>query len=182
MRLILHDALIEWADFFSFCGRRREVDRWIGFAVSLRRPITCAALALIIGAKIDGIPMNAERVRPGRTRGEGREGGGGGEGRRGAVGKEGRDGGGVLLAWENRASAASLLPFLRHLCWLERKGRGGSVNAAAHVFPSLPLWCRGCLFQIKATPQLFAFGVANLAGSIFSALPGSASLSRGEPL
>eukprot|EP00752_Nemacystus_decipiens_P016306 g14582.t1 len=32
--------------------------------------------------------------------------------------------------------------------------------------------------EIKATPQLFAFGVANLAGSIFSALPGSASLSR----
>ncbi|CAN0246797.1 unnamed protein product, partial [Hapterophycus canaliculatus] len=32
--------------------------------------------------------------------------------------------------------------------------------------------------EIKATPQLFAFGMANLAGSIFSALPGSASLSR----
>ncbi|CBJ48292.1 sulfate permease [Ectocarpus siliculosus] len=32
--------------------------------------------------------------------------------------------------------------------------------------------------EIKATPQLLAFGVANLAGSIFSALPGSASLSR----
>lgn len=42
--------------------------------------------------------------------------------------------------------------------------------------------CRMCCRrpQIKATPQLFAFGVANLAGSIFSALPGSASLSRGE--
>lgn len=36
--------------------------------------------------------------------------------------------------------------------------------------------------QIKATPQLFAFGVANLAGSIFSSLPGSASLSRGKTL
>lgn len=34
--------------------------------------------------------------------------------------------------------------------------------------------------QIKATPQLFAFGAANLMGSMFSALPGSASLSRGE--
>ncbi|CAM9897737.1 unnamed protein product [Sphacelaria rigidula] len=32
--------------------------------------------------------------------------------------------------------------------------------------------------EIKATPQLFAFGAANLMGSMFSALPGSASLSR----
>lgn len=35
--------------------------------------------------------------------------------------------------------------------------------------------------QIKATPQLFAFGMANFVGSMFCSLPGAASLSRGEP-